>query len=57
MMHMTAAECANLANACQVKTLLLTHLLPLIEPGDVLAEARQIRPQTELATPLVVYDV
>lgn len=57
MMHMTAAECATLANACQVKTLLLTHLLPLIEPGDVLAEARQIRPQTELATPLVVYDV
>jgi len=57
MMHMTAAECANLANDCQVKTLLLTHLLPLIEPGEVLAEARRIRPQTELAAPLVVYDV
>ena len=43
MMHMTAAECATLANACQVRRLLLTHLLPILDPDEVLAEARAIR--------------
>ena len=57
MMHMTAAECATLARTCQVKKLILSHLLPLIEPAEILAEARDICPDAELARPLVVYDV
>lgn len=57
MLHMTAAECATLATACNVKNLLLTHLLPLIDPAEVLAEARAKYPAAELARPLVVYDV
>jgi ribonuclease BN (tRNA processing enzyme) len=57
MMHMTAAECATLATTCNVKNLLLTHLLPLIEPAEVLAEARAKYPAAELARPLVVYTV
>jgi len=57
MMHMTAAECATLASACQVRQLLLTHLLPLIDPAEVLAEARAIYPGVELAKLLVTYDI
>lgn len=57
MMHMTAAECGKLASACQVKKLLLTHLLPLINPDEVLAEAQAHYPEVELARPLVVYDI
>lgn len=57
MMHMTAAECATLANACQVSRLLLTHLLPILDPDEVLAEARAIRPDCELAKILETYEV
>lgn len=57
MMHMTAAECATLAQACGVKKLLLTHLLPLIDPNEVLEEARAYDPNAELAKELVVYTV
>ena len=57
MLHMTAAECATLARTCQVRRLLLTHLLPLIEPAEILAEARTHFAEAELAKPLVVYDI
>lgn len=57
MMHLTASECATLANACQVKRLLLTHLLPVLDPVEVLAEARAIRPDSELAELLATYEV
>jgi len=57
MMHMTAAECATLANACLVRRLLLTHLLPLLDPAEVLAEAQAIRPASELAQIMETYDV
>jgi len=57
MMHMTAAECGALARACQVRTLLLSHLLPLIDPQEILEEARSQFPAAELARPLVVYDI
>ena len=57
MMHMTAAECATLANACQVRRLLLTHLLPILDPHEVLAEARAVRPDSELAEVLASYEV
>ncbi len=57
MMHLTAAECAALASSCQVKRMLLSHLLPLVDPVEVLAEARSFYPEAELARPLAVYDV
>lgn len=57
MMHMTAAECATLAAAGSVKQLLLTHLLPLIDEQEVLAEASAIFPSAELARELVTYDI
>jgi ribonuclease BN (tRNA processing enzyme) len=57
MTHMTAAECATLANACQVRRLLLTHLLPILDPSEVLAEARAICPAAELAQPLTLYEI
>lgn len=57
MLHLTASECATLARACQVRQLLLTHLLPLIDPAEILAEARAHFPAAELARPLVVYDI
>jgi ribonuclease BN (tRNA processing enzyme) len=57
MMHMTAAECATLAMTCQVKRLVLTHLLPLIDPAEILAEATMQFSGAEIARPLVVYDI
>jgi ribonuclease BN (tRNA processing enzyme) len=57
MLHMTAAECATLARACQVKKLVLTHLLPLIDPAEILAEARLHDSEAELACPLITYEV
>jgi ribonuclease BN (tRNA processing enzyme) len=57
MMHMTAAECAVLAKACQVKRLLLTHILPLVNPQDVLAEAVAQYPAAELARSLETYEI
>ena len=57
MMHMTAAECATLARTCQVRQLLLTHLLPLIDPAEILAEAKTHFTTAELARPLVVYSL
>jgi ribonuclease BN (tRNA processing enzyme) len=55
MMHMTAAECAMLANDCNVSRLLLTHLLPLLDQADILNEAKAIRPETELAELMRTY--
>ena len=57
MMHVTAAECATLAAAGNVQQLLLSHLLPLLDPAEILAEAAQIYPAAELAWELVVYDI
>lgn len=57
MMHLTAAECAETANRCGVKRLLLTHILPLIDPAELLAEASAIRPETELTELLAEYKV
>ncbi len=55
MMHLTAAECGNLARAAGVKRLVLTHLLPLIDPQELLAEAQAACPQAELARLMAVY--
>lgn len=55
MMHMTAAECAAAANRYGVKKLLLTHILPLISGDELLAEARAVRSETELAVLMQTY--
>jgi ribonuclease BN (tRNA processing enzyme) len=57
MLHLTAAECGVLARACQVKRLLLAHLLPLVDPQEVLAEARAQYPAAELIKSLVSYEI
>ncbi len=57
MMHMTASECATIAKSCQVKKLLLTHLLPLIDPGEVLAEARSVLADADLAEVLTTIEI
>ncbi|HBP37157.1 MAG TPA: hypothetical protein DD640_00115 [Clostridiales bacterium] len=57
MIHLTAAECAILARACRVRRLLLTHLLPLLDPAEILAEAAAQDPGAELARLLATYEV
>lgn len=57
MMHMTAAECATYAVECHVKRLLLTHLLPLIDPSELLREAQTIMPSAELSEQMAEYKV
>lgn len=57
MVHLTAAECAILARASGVRRLLLTHLLPLLDPAEILAEAAAHFPAAELASLLATYTV
>ncbi len=57
MLHMTAAECADLARACNVRRLLLTHLLPFFNPQEVLAEARTSYDAAELARAMTIYQI
>lgn len=57
MMHMTAAECAEAADRYGVKKLLLTHILPLIDADELLAEARTVRPDSELALLMNTYEI
>ena len=52
MMHMTAQECGRIARESGVKRLLLSHLVPVIDPRETLAEAQAEFPQAELATVL-----
>jgi ribonuclease BN (tRNA processing enzyme) len=57
ILHMTAEECAVLARACQVKRLLLTHILPFVDPQEVLSEASAQYPGAEIARALEVYEI
>lgn len=57
MMHMTAAECAVAADRYNVKKLLLTHILPLINANELLAEARSVRTDAELAVLMQSYEI
>lgn len=49
MMHMTAKECGHIARESGVKRLLLSHLVPVIDPEETLAEAQSEFPAAELA--------
>ena len=57
MMHMTAAECAEIARKNKVGRLLLTHFLPLIDKKELLAEAQTVWPETELSELMIEYEV
>ena len=55
--HLSAALCAEAAKEAHVRRLVLTHLNPMIDPALLLAEAREIFPDTELAVKGQVYTV
>lgn len=47
--HLSAELCGRLARSARARALLLTHLNPKYDPGALLAEARAVFPQAELA--------
>jgi ribonuclease BN (tRNA processing enzyme) len=55
--HMTAADAAAFGQAAGVRRLLLTHLWPDLAPAGILAEARAVWPQAELAEELRTYQI
>jgi ribonuclease Z len=62
-MHSTSTMAAQVALAAQVKTLIMTHFSPRYAPGneldvkDLLAEARTIFPNTQIASDLWTYEI
>jgi ribonuclease Z len=55
--HLTAREAAELARRAQVNHLILTHISRRYRERDVLAEARQIFPQTYVARDFDQYQI
>ncbi len=49
MAHMTAAECGAMAREAGVSQLVLSHILPLLDEQEILAEARTTFPEAVLA--------
>lgn len=49
MAHMTASECGALAREAGVRQLILSHILPLYDEQEILAEARTTYPEAILA--------
>lgn len=48
--HLSARDAANIAAECHVKKLVLTHVMPWVEPYAVLEEAREIFAHSILAS-------
>ncbi|NCC77897.1 MAG: MBL fold metallo-hydrolase, partial [Clostridia bacterium] len=57
MVHLTAAECGQIASDSHVHRLLLIHLLPFYVPEESLAEARTHFPGAEIAQPGRTYAI
>ena len=56
--HATAAEAAAVAREAEVERLIITHISPrYTEPSALLAEAREVFAQTELAEDFACFDV
>lgn len=56
--HATAAEAAAVAREAEVERLIITHISPrYAEPSALLAEAREVFAQTELAEDFACFDV
>lgn len=46
--HLTAAQAGQIANQARAKRLLLTHIWPFYDEGDILAECRRNFPECEI---------
>jgi ribonuclease BN (tRNA processing enzyme) len=56
--HLTGGDCGRLARDAGVGRLVVTHVPPWFDPGDMLAAAREAWPgMTELATPGATYEL
>ena len=55
--HLTARECAEAARIGGVKRVILSHLMPMNDPTESLAEAKAVFDHVEIAQPLGVYPV
>ena len=56
--HATAAEAAAVAREAEVERLIITHISPrYTEPSMLLAEARQLFAQTEVAEDFACFDL
>ncbi len=55
--HLTARECAETAKQTGVKRLILSHLMPMNDPAETLAEAKAFYDHVEIAQPLGIYPI
>ena len=55
--HLTARQAAELAQEANIKNLILTHISRRYRERDVLSEAREVFPQTEVARDFDVFQV
>lgn len=53
--HLSAKLAAEIAKKAKVKSLILSHISPLINPDDILFEAKEIFPNSHLIKALKVY--
>lgn len=56
-LHLSGLDAASMAHAAGVGRLVLTHLVPWADQERILAEAREVRPDAELAHPGATWDL